>query len=436
MIFTAPYYLIALLGILVPIAIHLWNRKRGRVIKVGSIKLLAESDTHKMSSLKISEWFLMFLRISLIVLLVLLMSGLHALVESTSESKVVILIDKEYYHNPNYHQIIDSLDALHEMRFFQNGFPLVDDRTTLGDQTDYWTLISHLDQLTTDSIVIYSPLKLSKFNSQYYQLPNHATWIPLPEEMQMTFIDKAYWHSEDSLQLVIGVNIDDLKFDKLIISLNNETMMGKETHINLLDSTVWLEANPNDKIKIEAKPSISIGIYTSDEYLKDLAYFEAAFEALNRYDIAEFSIEKYEKDKVYEMIVWLSNEGYSTLSGEQVILKLDEDSDAEKLITKSGDKLYSLAHRANPFFSSEARVLELPDALISLLNDAFLTRNKNNKKDKRLLDVSQLYTASSGLDTASHTDVKSRTEKIDQWFWLIFLALLLIERGVSLIKKT
>jgi hypothetical protein len=40
MAFLNPLYLWALLGLAIPVAIHLWSRKEGRTIKVGSIKFL------------------------------------------------------------------------------------------------------------------------------------------------------------------------------------------------------------------------------------------------------------------------------------------------------------------------------------------------------------------------------------------------------------
>ena len=43
MSFAHPLYLWTLLGLLVPIAIHLWSKKEAKTIKIGSVQLLSES---------------------------------------------------------------------------------------------------------------------------------------------------------------------------------------------------------------------------------------------------------------------------------------------------------------------------------------------------------------------------------------------------------
>ena len=53
MSFLNPTYLWALLGLLIPIAIHLWSKKEGKTVKIGSIELLRESDSKQTSIIKI-----------------------------------------------------------------------------------------------------------------------------------------------------------------------------------------------------------------------------------------------------------------------------------------------------------------------------------------------------------------------------------------------
>ena len=52
--FLNATYLWGLLGILLPLAIHLWSRKKVVTIKVGSIKLLQASEPKQNSNIKCS----------------------------------------------------------------------------------------------------------------------------------------------------------------------------------------------------------------------------------------------------------------------------------------------------------------------------------------------------------------------------------------------
>lgn len=70
-----PIWLFAIAGIIVPVAIHLWNDRRGKVLAIGSIILLEKTSLKKARSHRISEWLLLLLRCLLLILLALLLAG-------------------------------------------------------------------------------------------------------------------------------------------------------------------------------------------------------------------------------------------------------------------------------------------------------------------------------------------------------------------------
>ncbi|MEQ9166083.1 MAG: BatA domain-containing protein, partial [Fulvivirga sp.] len=59
--FANSTYLFALLGFLIPIAIHLWNKKEAKVIKVGSIQFVPTQDSNQSKSIQLNEVFLLLL---------------------------------------------------------------------------------------------------------------------------------------------------------------------------------------------------------------------------------------------------------------------------------------------------------------------------------------------------------------------------------------
>ncbi|MEL6535849.1 MAG: BatA domain-containing protein [Bacteroidota bacterium] len=70
-----PMYAWGLLTLLIPLAIHLWNRKQGKLIRVGSIQLVSASESARASRLRLHEIGLWLLRSALAVALVALLMG-------------------------------------------------------------------------------------------------------------------------------------------------------------------------------------------------------------------------------------------------------------------------------------------------------------------------------------------------------------------------
>ncbi|MEJ0032271.1 MAG: BatA domain-containing protein [Bacteroidota bacterium] len=75
MTFVNPSYLWALASLAIPIAIHLLSRKEGKVIRVGSLRHVEESNTSQFKSIRLNEILLLLLRCLMISLVVLFMSG-------------------------------------------------------------------------------------------------------------------------------------------------------------------------------------------------------------------------------------------------------------------------------------------------------------------------------------------------------------------------
>ncbi|HEX8426462.1 BatA domain-containing protein [Hymenobacter sp.] len=63
--------LLALLGLVVPIAIHLWNRRPGQTVQVGSVRWLAAAANRRLRNLRLEQVGLLLLRVALLALLAL-----------------------------------------------------------------------------------------------------------------------------------------------------------------------------------------------------------------------------------------------------------------------------------------------------------------------------------------------------------------------------
>src|SRR5216684_1533812 len=94
-------------GIIVPVAIHLWNNKQGKVLAIGSIAFLEKTSRRKARSRKLSEWGLLLLRCLLLILLSLLLAGPFWKSTSSAEGKKGWVLGGEGVKG--YRPTIDSL---------------------------------------------------------------------------------------------------------------------------------------------------------------------------------------------------------------------------------------------------------------------------------------------------------------------------------------
>lgn len=73
--FLQPIWLAAMAGVMVPVIVHFWNDRRGKVLRIGSIALLEGASQRMSWSRRISQWWLLVVRCLLVVVLALLMAG-------------------------------------------------------------------------------------------------------------------------------------------------------------------------------------------------------------------------------------------------------------------------------------------------------------------------------------------------------------------------
>jgi len=97
MSFSSPWYLLGLLGMLVPLIIHLWKMRRAKIIRFAAIRYLLESEQVTRRKRKFWEYLLLLVRMLIIGSISLALAGPYRL-ESVpalslgSEQKSLILI--------------------------------------------------------------------------------------------------------------------------------------------------------------------------------------------------------------------------------------------------------------------------------------------------------------------------------------------------------
>jgi len=165
---------------IVPVLIHLWNRKPGKIMKVGSIQLLKTATVRHARSLRIADWLLLLLRCLLILLLaVLLAKPVWQRTIAREHRGWIILEDGAY---PHFQTEIDSLLASGcQLRRFDAAFTRIQIKhLPAGDTTTtaYWQLLKTLEaQLPPDfPLYVYSGNQQRRFYGRRPALRLNLHW--------------------------------------------------------------------------------------------------------------------------------------------------------------------------------------------------------------------------------------------------------------------
>ena len=175
MTFLAPYFLLGLLGLSVPILIHLWSKNTRKSVQFGSIRFLQGTETKTMRSVAPSQWVLLLTRLVLVTLFVFLMSKLLFEKQAPNPTKVFYL-DPEYASEPWIQEFVDTTKS--EVNWLVPGFLEIDEEVQ-PQNIDHWSLISQIPN-RGDEVVVVSPMLLKNFNGERRLFSDELRFLTIP----------------------------------------------------------------------------------------------------------------------------------------------------------------------------------------------------------------------------------------------------------------
>jgi len=101
--FQAPILLFALLGLLVPLAIHIFSKSKGRRVAFGSLNFIKQSKPVKMTQLRLVEPLLLLLRILLLIITVLFLARMF-ISSSPSSQASISFVSEDWLNSANLEQ--------------------------------------------------------------------------------------------------------------------------------------------------------------------------------------------------------------------------------------------------------------------------------------------------------------------------------------------
>ncbi|GMQ23513.1 hypothetical protein Aoki45_01950 [Algoriphagus sp. oki45] len=172
-----PTLLWGLLGLTIPVLIHLWNGKKGKVIAWAAFPWLDPKESQSSRSIKLENWLLLLIRILLIATLVFLLAGLiWKGFGSSREYKVVHLIWPDEQVEAEFRfELEQATQKGQEVRWIGTGLPEYGTEQVSAVDFSQEELQDYLDELNTDldSIYLYTSLQSSFFPKETYWLPQN-----------------------------------------------------------------------------------------------------------------------------------------------------------------------------------------------------------------------------------------------------------------------
>ncbi len=197
-----PLYLWALLGLSVPLAIHLLSRKEGKVIRMGSLRHIRETSSRQFKSIRLNELLLLALRSIVIGLITMLMSGWY--LNELKDKRKWVILEPGVESKPTVISIRDSLRAAgYEERYLGIDFPKLDETIVRTEQLDYLARIEDLDALSLDSVVVIATNRSVGFNGSRMSLPLNFRWIVVNAAVTEFEVSRSVM-STDSIFLRVG----------------------------------------------------------------------------------------------------------------------------------------------------------------------------------------------------------------------------------------
>lgn len=410
MVFLNPSFLWALLGLSIPLAIHLWSRKQGKTIKVGSIKYLQDSDSKRSRSIKLNELWLLLLRMLLITILVFIMSEPRWNYK-TENTPITYLVEPSLLDSPKSIRLFDSLALKYEVRFLHSEFPVYDSKFSEAKHLEtpyYWQLAREMQSLKTDSIVVFTNAFLTGVKGKRPEIDKNIYWVSLNSDESKTNLVGTL-KSENEVEIISAISdVEVFKFEKEIQNITPESR----------DSILEIE-----------KDTLKVKMYSEDKFKTESKYLKASFLAISKYLSHPIKIQNIKKEDSLKLtsnnlLVWLS--GDSVPKTEAKVLKFQKNIFSNSLI-EAGDfkNEYVLTASLNSENSIEQH---LGGQLIKLI-DFYPELEKGSEIfDRRVMNL-ELFKPNfkEGLKSNS----KQERKEFSNLLWLFFVLLLISERVLS-----
>lgn len=435
--FFNPIYFIALAGLAIPVAIHIWNRKEGKRIKVGSIRWLKNSESSRLSSIKFSQFWLFFLRSLMVLFTVLLLTNPVLLMNKGSNSKVngMVLMEPNLTRLPFIQQQVDSLQ--------QAGYLI----SYIGEEktpnpVNYWAALKELEQGENkpDKLVIFTSRKLKNFSGKRPKISIDTQWITIPDDTLNKYLLSARELSPDSLKVISGESLaNNTRYYTEMIAFPPKN---PEAYQFIQRDRGWgikLKDNGQDTLEIEEPHPLRAAFLIAPHLELEAKYLQAALQAVARFTHTDLQTDHYQEDSTisesinYDVVVRFTDqyapENLANSTTKTIYYQPHDGIFPGPIITAApySGNIFYLNKRLSGKILQDAQ--ELPAALLELFFKEKITNENALKYDQRIIAQAQFAPPFNEDQIIAEKPGQAATD-LQFYIWLLILVLFLAERMI------
>lgn len=184
--------LFGLLSLAIPLIIHLFNKSRGRLVRIGSIELVRQSRQRRVTEVKLAQYLLLVLRLLIFFLAALVLAQLVRQGLATTDNDTAY-VAPAWLQNASTAALDDMLTASTDTDTYllEAGFrplsaalarEIAQTKETLPESPGLWALL--LERLGSirhlGGVKVYSVARVSGYGSRLPNLPAQVQWVLAP----------------------------------------------------------------------------------------------------------------------------------------------------------------------------------------------------------------------------------------------------------------
>lgn len=414
-------YLLAALGIVVPVIIHLWNRKPPQVVEVGSIRWLKGSNTRSARRLQPEQWPLLLLRCLMLLLFSLLLAGLFWETTPMEERKGrLYLIHAQRLQGLGEPEIDSLLEKGFRPRLLAPGLPLLADSLRWQNRpVDVWAVLREADKAGafSDSVLVSTPLLQAYFSGERPRL--HKTY---------TFVEADY-PQETEIVYSEAVRQEEMVILQQAVSATERVWLRKDS----IPHHEWTERKK--EVSVDAKdPSVlKVSILASEAFARDVTIIRYAVEAAASMDPSLSLLLNTQSEEAAgnsDLLFWLGKGAIPPqLQAEAAVVVAYDSLDKsgwEWLVqdySKPREAIYYLSERPLPERVSREKLSRLPLELAKVLPD----KRQEELSQYLAMPVQQALPLKAAAETGGD-DPEAEQRDLHVYVWLLLFCLFVIER--------
>lgn len=419
--------LLAAAGLLIPLAIHLWNKRPPRLLATGSIRWFRGSTSQSARSLQLKELPLLLLRCLMLFVFCLLMAGVYWQgAPAEKENKRGLYLVEAGLVAGKSQSWVDSLSRQRkEVRLLAPGLPmLADSLHWKGRRINSWGIIKEAEEQQgfSDSVWIHVPLMQRYFSGERPKVHKQIIFIE-PEDTPQTlsFPVQRIREGEKVLETRMTYSPERIAFE-------TRELTGSDAETNKVFSE---EERPaffeEEKITENLPDTFQIAIVKSENYKADEEIVRMAFQVLDdQLPAISFFFRKEGTLSEADLVIWLSENPFPSAlleAGVPVLGINDTTLAGQGWIIRDQDypSLHFLRKRPLPEVVEAVELARLPLALLELLPEGVESRYTGYLRMP--LDQAQPVYVAGGSERS--VDEK---QSLHEWLWVLLFALFTVER--------